>query len=139
LAGESSNIRFLGYKQGQVLHSLYEGAVALVVPSLCLEIASSVIPEAFMHRTPVIARKLAGMQEMIEESKGGLLFETEEELMDAMCRLVEAPSYRNQLGAYGYEAYLRNWTEEVHCKRYFALIEQVASKTGRAETHLHGP
>ncbi len=64
LTGGNNNIRFLGYRQGQALHSLYQGAIAVIVPSLCLEIASSVIPEAFMHRTPVIARRLAGMQEI---------------------------------------------------------------------------
>jgi glycosyltransferase involved in cell wall biosynthesis len=138
LAGASSNIRFLGYQQGQALHSLYQGAVAVIVPSLCLEIAPSVIPEAFMHRTPVIARRRAGMQEMIEESGGGLLFETEEELMHAVSRLVEDPPYRDKLGEDGHQAYLRNWTKEVHLKRYFTLIENVADSAGRGEARLRG-
>ena len=136
LAGGDNNIRFLGYRQGQALHSLYEGAVAVIVPSLCLEIASSVIPEAFMHRTPVIARRLAGMQEIVEESGGGFLFDTEEEFMGAVSSLVEDPSCRNQRGEDGYQAYLRDWTEEVHLKRYFALIEDVADKTEKGKTCL---
>jgi glycosyltransferase involved in cell wall biosynthesis len=110
---------------------LYEGAVAVIVPSLCLEIASLVIPEAFMHRTPVIARRLAGMKELTEESDGGLLFETEEELMNAMDRLLKDPSHRDELGEKGHRAYLRTWTQEVHLQRYFDLIEKVgALRTG---------
>jgi len=131
LAGESNNIRFLGHQHGQALHSLYREAIAVIVPSLCLEIVPTVIPEAFMHRTPVIPRRLAGMQEIIEECGGGLLFDTEEELMRAVSNLVEDPSYRDQLGEEGHQAYLRNWTEEVHLKRYFELIEEVADKAGK--------
>ncbi len=128
LAGTSGNIRFLGYRQGRALDSLYQGAVALIVPSLCLEVASIVIPEAFTHRTPVIARKEAGMREMIEESGGGLLFETEPELRDAMSGLLEDPSRRDDLGERGYQAYRRNWAVDVHLKRYFSLVEQVARR-----------
>ena len=89
-----------------------------------------------MHRTPGIARKLAGMQEILEESGGGLLFETEEELMDAVNKLVEDSSCRESFGEYGYQAYLRDWTEEVHLKRYFALIEDVANNAGTGESPL---
>jgi glycosyltransferase involved in cell wall biosynthesis len=89
-----------------------------------------------MHRTPVIARRLAGMQEIVEESGGGFLFDTEEEFMGAVSSLVEDPSCRNERGEDGYQAYLQNWTEEAHLKRYFALIEDVADKTGKGKACL---
>jgi len=45
--------------------------------------------------------------------------------------LLEDPSYRNEVGRRGYEAYLRNWTAEVHLKRYFSLINEIATALGK--------
>ena len=70
------------------------------------------------------------MQEMIEESGGGLLFKTEQELEDAVSRLTEDPSYRDDLGEQGHQAYLRNWAQDVHLKRYFDLIEHLSTVRG---------
>jgi glycosyltransferase involved in cell wall biosynthesis len=82
---------------------------------------------------------LASMSfEIVEESGGGFLFDTEEEFMRAVSSLLEDPSCRDERGEDGYQAYLRNWTEEVHLKRYFALIEDVADKTGKGEARLRG-
>jgi glycosyltransferase involved in cell wall biosynthesis len=126
LAKSSSNIRFLGYRQGQDLEALYQNAIAVLMPSLCYEISSMVIPEAFMHRTPVVTRKLGGQPEIIEKSHAGILFETEDELRKAIDSLVDNPSFRKELGECGYKAYLENWSTEVHLKRYFELIGSVA-------------
>jgi glycosyltransferase involved in cell wall biosynthesis len=126
LAKNSSNIRFLGHQHGQRLEMLYKEAIAVLIPSLCYEISSIVIPEAFTHRTPVIARKLGGMPEIIEKSHAGILFESENELLEAMDSLVDNPSLRQELGECGYTAYLKNWSTEAHLKQYFELIEQIA-------------
>lgn len=127
LAKNSAKIRFLGYQQGQSLEALYRKARAVIIPSLCYEISSIVIPEAFTHRTPVIARKLGGMPEIIEKSNAGILFETENELLHAMDTLVEKPTYRQELGECGYRAYLRNWSTQSHLKQYFKLIGNIAN------------
>jgi glycosyltransferase involved in cell wall biosynthesis len=102
----------------------------LLVPSLCFEVFSLVTMEAFRHRTPVIARNLGASAEIVEESGGGLLYDTEEGLRQAITRLLEDPSLRRELGQSGYEAYQRNWTVEVYLKRYLALIQSLFS--GRA-------
>jgi len=127
LAEGSANIRFLGQLPEGRLQGLYEQAVALIVPSLCFEVFSLVTMEAFRHRTPVIARNLGALAEIVEESSGGLVYDTEEELWQAMDRLLADPSYRRELGQRGYEAYLRNWTVEAHLKRYLALIHNLSS------------
>ena len=72
------------------------------------------------------------MSEMIEESGGGFVYNTDEELVKAMDNLVMNPSLRRESGLKGYDAYQRNWTTEEHLSRYFALIHQIAS------THGHG-
>jgi glycosyltransferase involved in cell wall biosynthesis len=127
LAANSANIRFLGYVCGRQLQALYRGAVAVMVPSLTFEIFPLVILEAFRERTPVVARNLGGMPEIIEESGGGFVYDTEEELVAVMDLLLADPSHRRELGLQGYQAYQRNWTPEAHLERYFALIREIAA------------
>jgi glycosyltransferase involved in cell wall biosynthesis len=125
------NIRFLGYLPGPKLQPLYRKAAAIIVPSICFEASPLVIFEAFREQTPVIVRNLGGLPEMVEQSRGGLCYKTEEELEAAMDRLLSDPSYRQELGRQGYEAYLRNWTAEAHLKQYFELIHKIATGVAR--------
>jgi glycosyltransferase involved in cell wall biosynthesis len=130
LAKGARNIEFLGQLSGQQLQSLYRKAVAVIAPSLCFEVFPQVLIEAFQQQTPVIVRNLGGMSEIIEESNGGLLYQSDEELVTAMDRLLENTSDRQQLGAHGYQAYQQNWTTELHLQRYFALIDEIAARRG---------
>jgi len=126
LAEGSNNIHFLGYLSDRQLQALYRKAVALIVPSICFETFSLVTVEAFRQQTPVIVRNLGGMPELVEDNGGGFVYNTAEELVAAMDRLLADPSYRRELGVRGYEAYLRNWTGEVHLRRYLGLIHEIA-------------
>jgi glycosyltransferase involved in cell wall biosynthesis len=130
LAEGSVNIRFLGHLSGQRLQALYRQAVAVIVPSITFEMFSLVTIEAFRQKTPAIVRNLGGMPEIIEESGGGFVYETEEELVAGMDQLLADPSYRRQVGWRGYQAYQQNWTPEAHLKRYFALIGEIALRKG---------
>ena len=75
------------------------------------------------------------MPEIIEESGGGFVYETEAELMSALDQLLRAPSLRHKLGLRGYQAYQQKWRVEAHLRRYFALIGEIAA-TQRARTEL---
>jgi len=127
MAEGSANIHFLGQVPREQLPTLYRHAVALVIPSIAYEVGPLVTIEAFQHQTPVIARNLGGMPEYVQDSGGGLIYDTEEELAAAMQRLLDNPPCRRELGLRGYRAYLQNWTPEAHLKRYLALIDDIAS------------
>jgi glycosyltransferase involved in cell wall biosynthesis len=133
LAEDSDNIRFLNYVSGWQLQALYQRAAAVIVPSICFEIFPLVIIEAFRQQTPVIVRNLGGLPEIVEESEGGFIYDTEEELVSVMDQLLTDSSYRRELGLRGYQAYQQNWTAGAHLKRYFALIREIATTTGRME------
>jgi len=133
LAEGSVNIRFLDHVAGRQLQALYKQAVAVIVPSVCIEIFPLVIIEAFRQRTPVIVRNLGGMPEIIEESGGGFVYDTEEELVAALGQLLADPSYRRELGLRGYQTYQRSWTAEAHMERYFALIREIATARGQSQ------
>jgi len=63
LAGDSNNIRFLGHLSEQQLHTIYRQATALLIPSLCMEIFSLVILEAFREQTPAFVKSLGSLPE----------------------------------------------------------------------------
>jgi glycosyltransferase involved in cell wall biosynthesis len=126
LAEGSVNIHFLGFLSDQKLQVLYRKAVALIVPSICFEIFGNVIIEAFRQQTPAIVRNMGGMPELIHESGGGLVYDTDKELLEAMNQLVADPAYRHELGIRGYQTCQRQWTAEAHLKRYLALINEIA-------------
>ncbi len=133
LAGGSTNIHFLGYLSDRQLQAVYRRAVAVIVPSLCYEIFALVIIEAFRQQTPAIVRNLGGMPEVIAESGGGFAYNTDEELVAAMDKLLTDPPCRRELGLRGYEAYQRQWTPEAHLQRYFALIGEMAVGRGKTQ------
>lgn len=130
MAGDSSNIEFLGYKTGIHLQTLYRQAKALIVPSMCYEVYSLVITEAFQQKTPVLIRNLSGNLGLIEESGGGLVYDTDEELEAAVDRLLSDPSLRDELGRSGYQAWLTKCTPEAHLQQYLALIENIKTASG---------
>ena len=127
LAEGIGNIRFLGYQTDRQLQALYRQAVAVIVPSLCYEIFPLVVIESLRQRTPVIARNLGGMPEIISESRGGFVYNTELELVAAIDQLLADPLCGREMGLRGYEAYQRNWTAMAHLERYFALIREIAA------------
>ena len=131
LAGDSSQIRFLGQMAGSRLRSLFRDAVALIVPSVCYEVFALVIAEAFRERTPALVRNLGGMPELISASGGGVAYDTEDELSTWIDRLIEERPLRDELGVKGHSAYQREWTVEAHLERYFALIHEL-ERTGLA-------
>jgi glycosyltransferase involved in cell wall biosynthesis len=130
LAGSSTNIRFLGLRGSDSLPQLYRDAVALLVPSLCYEVFPTVIIEALQQGTPVLARALGGMREMIEETQGGLLFRDAEELTRVRELLLDDRSERERLGQRGREACARLYSKEAHLARYYALIEERLAHKG---------
>jgi len=132
LAGSSANIKFLGRLDRPTLQALYGRAIALIVPSICPETFGIVILEAFSMKTPVIVKNSGAMPEVIEDSGGGFVYDTEEDLVAAMNQLLQNPLRRKELGLHGYQAYQRNWTSEAHLKRYFELIRNIGAMKSRA-------
>jgi glycosyltransferase involved in cell wall biosynthesis len=122
LAGDASNIIFLGRLNQQKLADLYRQAVAVVVPSICYETFGIIIIEAFSMRTPVIVNNLGALTEVVEDSGGGMVYNNAGELVQALDALAGNPSLRNELGLKGHQAYLTFWTEDAHMDQYLQLV-----------------
>jgi len=130
IAHGNENVVFLGFQSGANLQALYQNARAIIVPSINYEVAPPLcIMEAFQHKTPAIVRKLGSMPEIIDDSDGGLVYETDAELLSALERLSENTALRTKLGQNGHQAFKEKWTADAYLDRYFALIEDLMSNS----------
>jgi glycosyltransferase involved in cell wall biosynthesis len=122
------NVVFLGWKSSRELSSIYRNAIALIVPSLCYEIFPLVLLEAFAHGTPAIVNAVGSLPEIIQESRGGLEYRNQEELLVAMGRLQRDGELRSRLGNNAYRKWEERWTEPAHYRAYFDILAEAARR-----------
>ena len=127
-AKDCPNIKFLGRLSQDGLADLYRSATAVIVSSICYETFGIIIIEAFSHKTPVIVNDLGALPEVVDDSKGGFVYSTEDELIAAMKKLAADRNLRDELGERGYQAYLKYWSEEPHLNQYLELIENIKER-----------
>ena len=125
-AAETRGVKFLGARSQDELGHLYHHAEACLVPSLTYETFGIILIEAFARKTPVIAHDLGALTEVVEQSRGGLLYRTDAELLTTIRTLQESPRLRNELAENGYRAFLDHWTREAHLQKYSELLETTA-------------
>ena len=87
-----------------------------------------IIIESFARKTPVIARDLGALPEVIHDSGGGFIYRTDEELLTAMNRIAKSPQLRTDLGENGYRAFVKWWSREAHMGLYFDFLQKIAIK-----------
>jgi glycosyltransferase involved in cell wall biosynthesis len=121
------HIHLLGYVAQPQLAELYFHARASIVPSLNEEPFGLTAIEALAHRTPVIAHRIGGPAEIIDESGGGLLYKNEDELVQALGKLLADDSLRDLLGARGYRTCQDLWSKAAHLRRYYEVIREIAA------------
>jgi glycosyltransferase involved in cell wall biosynthesis len=134
LAKGRSRVRFLGQLSVDELRPLYANACAVVASSRCYEVFPMILLEAFREGTPVIARRLGPYPEVVDESGGGILFESPQDFRRAVEKLASDSEYRDRLGAAGRRALRERWSEDVVMGQYLDLIARVARDRGRDET-----
>jgi glycosyltransferase involved in cell wall biosynthesis len=119
------HVRFIGALHPKSLGAYYRQAIAVLVPSLCYEMFALVPAEALSYGTPVIARRLGALTEVIEASGGGLLFNSLDECREACDRLVVDRALRSSLGERGRAYAHRHWTTDVHLERYLGIVDEL--------------
>jgi glycosyltransferase involved in cell wall biosynthesis len=122
------NVRFLGRLPGDALQAYYQHAIALLVPSICFETFGITVIEAFSHGTPIIARRLGPFPEILEQSGGGALFDTTNDLRETMKSLQTSRERRDELGRAAYRAFCARWCESAVIPRYLAVVEEARQR-----------
>lgn len=133
---ESSRIHCPGHLPTSQLPAIYARALAVIVPSLTYEVFNQVIVEAFASGTPVIARDLGPLGEIVKEAGGGVLYRDEHELTDHLQMLLNHPDQREQLGRAGRQAIERLWSEDAVMDRYLGMIGELRQQTATARARI---
>ncbi len=126
LAANMTRVQFLGRVPGNDLAGWYRHAVALIVPSLCFETFGIILLEAFRQSTPVIARQLGPLPELVQQSGGGETFSSRDELEVAMARLLRDRSHRDTLARAGRAAFEAYWSERTVVPQYLDIVRRAA-------------
>jgi glycosyltransferase involved in cell wall biosynthesis len=129
-AAGNPRVRFLGRVPGAALGEWYRHAVSLIVPSRCYETFGIILLEAFRQSTPVIARRLGPLPELIRASGGGELFGDRAELDAAMARLLQDRTHRDRLAESGRRALDALWSEHTVVPRYLDIVRAAAADRG---------
>jgi glycosyltransferase involved in cell wall biosynthesis len=126
MAKGNPRIKFLGPIPQRDLGVLYFHATACIIPSVTYETFCLTGVEAFARKTPVVARDLGALPEIVGDSGGGFVYRTDSELLDALDQLAHSRELRDQLGQKGYDAFCKLWCREAHFGMYFELLERIA-------------
>jgi glycosyltransferase involved in cell wall biosynthesis len=87
------------------------------------EVFPTVAIESLAHRTPLVARDLGGLTEIVRESGGGILFNTTQDLAAALQTLARNPSLRREMGERGRRMVNERWSKSAHVQAYLGLLE----------------
>jgi glycosyltransferase involved in cell wall biosynthesis len=120
------NVHFLGRKPYQELRSLYAGALATLVPSICYEVFGIVILESLVEGTPVIVRDRGALPEAARDTGGGVAYQTEDELIEAIRRFASDTAARASFGRAGQQAVRERFSEAPHLDAYLDLCAEIA-------------
>src|SRR6185312_463504 len=69
-------------------------------------------------------RNLGALPELVDESQGGLVFDSPDTLVAWLGRLATDDELREALGENGLRARHEVWSEAEHLRRYYALIDK---------------
>jgi glycosyltransferase involved in cell wall biosynthesis len=129
LAAGSPRIKFLGRLPSEALEQYYAHAVATIVPSVGYETFGFVVIEAFRRGSPVLARRVGPLPELVDQCGGGATFETAAELLVSLRRMQYDPAWRDTLARCARRGFEERWSESAVVPRYFELIERLSSGT----------
>jgi colanic acid/amylovoran biosynthesis glycosyltransferase len=128
--GLGDRVEWVGALGQDEIREAYARADVFCLPSFA-EGVPVVLMEAMAMEVPVVATRLAGIPELIDEGESGLLVTPAraDELADAIGRLVDDPALRARLGAAGRRAVLDGYDLD---RWTAALREMLETATGHS-------
>jgi glycosyltransferase involved in cell wall biosynthesis len=127
---ECPNIRFLGHVPQPDLVTAYKRATALIFPSLAPETFGLSIVEAFACGTPAIVFDAGGSRELVDDTGGGIVCRTAQELRQAISLVAEDRGLRDELGRRARAGFLARYTVERHMGGYWEHINAIRAAKG---------
>lgn len=131
------NVDLTGALDRAGIDELYRGARCLVVPSEWFEMCPMVILEAMARGLPVVASRIGGLPELVEDGVTGLLFTPGDaaDLARQVVRLHADPGLSRDLGASGRARARRDHSPD----RYFESLVDVYARARRLAAERRDP
>lgn len=116
------NVKFVGPLNQSQIAEFYHHARFVVLPTRCFELCPLTLLEAMIYGVPVIASRIGGLPEIIDDGVNGLLFEpgNSRDLAQKMNQLWNNPELGRKMGMAARAKAIREYTEEV---TYHRLME----------------
>ncbi len=128
--GIGLKVDFLGWLAPEEHRRLYQKAAVVAVPSLWPEPFGLVGIEAMSYGKPVVAFRVGGIPEWLEDQKTGFLIEPYDlEVFAArLGKLICEPSLCEKLGREGRAQVLKKFSAEQHLKKLIAVYESILAR-----------
>ncbi len=123
------NVTFLGARSAEVVSGEMLKSMFIVVPSMWYEMFPMTVLEAYSCGLPVLASRIGGLAEIVEEGGTGLLFERGDlsSLIGAIRVLVESPKLCEVLGAKARDRWLASYSPQVGYEELMRVYDSVLS------------
>ena len=124
-----TNVRLLGHCRGEDLHRLVAGAQLSVLPSEWYEVFGQSVVESLLLSRPVVASRIGGIPEVMEDGEHGLLVPPSDAwaLADAMQWLASHAAVADEMGREGQKAALARFSPERHYEELAPLYSRLSA------------
>lgn len=123
-AAGKRRVHFVGRVPSEQLAPYYRHAIAALVPSKGFETFGMVVIESLAQGTPVIARRIGPLPEIVETTGGGSTFATPGELRAHVDDYARDPATGRALGARGRDVARRLFNPDAVTAQLVAIIER---------------
>lgn len=130
-AAGQPRIHFVGRLTADRLAPYYRHAIASLMPSKGFETFGMVAIEALAQGTPVIARRLGPLPELLGATGGGLTFATPAELRACLDQYATDPAAARAQGERGRVAARALYSPEHVTDQFVALMQRELGRSGR--------
>jgi glycogen(starch) synthase len=130
MSGLARNVTFIGWVRPDNVPALINSATVVVMPSR-QESFPLVALEAGMMARPVIAARVGGVPELVQDDETGLLVESENSaaLAEAIASLLEDPAKARRLGWAARQRVQEKFSWQAHVDAYDCLYRWITANT----------
>jgi len=123
-------VKFLGRLSREEAARALACCEALVLPSVCLEVAPLALLEAAAAARAVVASRVGGVPEWVDDGETGLLVPCAEvePLAEALAALADSPQRARRLGEQARERARRRYDPAVHCDTLEGVYRRAAAR-----------
>ena len=128
------DVTLLGHlSRGEVATAIRDSSF-VVLPSIWYEGFPLVVPEAFSAARPIVASRIGGIGELVEDGRTGLLVEPgdPEDLARKVAWMARHPTAARTMGQRARDEYLRRYTPEINYRQLARAYREVLARRRRA-------